>query len=911
MGLDTQKIQSQNTISRYDLARLLNIVECKDCINPNQDMISKYVENFWSAFSSWKDFNDIKYLGGIYNSASYYYCVAYVGDNTYMRWYPLATSPVCGGKFCGSQNTTTAEFIQVVINILAKYIYKDISLNRKQVNTRVKKQKIDSYEAKNFSTDDKKTINEKSLSCENTCTLQNSNEVNLYLKYCMFNIAACSMQEVGKIKQWSWPVAELNLLYSQNIINIDQTQRKDTNKNIDGKTVLETLFKLNGKISCAFNNDYDCDGRDNPNDNCPNTYNPSQKDTDQDNIWDVCDDDIDGDGIKNAVGIIDEEEKIDIAKRNATTDNCLWTKNTTQEDTNLNGIGDTCEKTNEQLGIYINIGEIKGSAPVTTTFTAVTQWSVREVQRDFGDETQGTWAIITHTFSTPGMYNVQAKAIWATTQAKAQIIVIIGGTIGDQNTLQTRASMIGWWLNTQSLLSASSLGDADEIQRTFSRENISNKKPINESFQKLFSQSGQHLVLAKAYTKGKLTAVSAFTIGIDNGKWAILRSNISNPEIKEKILFDTKTYNIRQDDIVNVNRDFGEGNKINNTTLTMEYAYTTAGKKAVTQTITCTDGTTLTNIITLQVTDKTTLWSYALRMIPSTLIANIGQKITFTSDIIGNMMGNPLTQIAEFADGTIQQKPWTEKLPSVFIHAYQKNGSLTPQDSIYINQCTYLKTQATIAIKWIDSCLDAKIQGKLKESYKCDLDGDAVPDICDTDIDGDGVINLLGLINTETKNCAYSRENLNQAVLIKHFQSICSLDNAPFNSNADQLDLNQDGIGDVYQETIWIVGSGEIIDTDNDSIPDNQDICPTIQETRNNITDEDGCPEIWTELWCKQTIAGITNDTLRIQAECNQCPCPFWDVASDLTNNDQVRAVLRNKEKTIQYKFSLPWIVDF
>ena len=44
--------------------------------------------------------------------------------------------------------------------------------------------------------------------------------------------------------------------------------------------------------------------------------------------------------------------------------------------------------------------------------------------------------------------------------------------------------------------------------------------------------------------------------------WQELMSNISNPEIKEKILFDTKTYNIRQDDIVNVNRDFGEGNKI-------------------------------------------------------------------------------------------------------------------------------------------------------------------------------------------------------------------------------------------------------------------------------------------------------------------------------------------------------------
>ncbi|MEI6119209.1 MAG: hypothetical protein WCP92_08690 [bacterium] len=118
-----------------------------------------------------------------------------------MRGYPKATSPVCGGQFCGSKNTTTAEFIQVVINILAKYMYKDISLNRKEVNTRISKLKTDSYEAKNFNSDNIKMVTEKSKSCENTCALQNKDEVNLYLKYCMFNIAKCTMQEIGKIKQ--------------------------------------------------------------------------------------------------------------------------------------------------------------------------------------------------------------------------------------------------------------------------------------------------------------------------------------------------------------------------------------------------------------------------------------------------------------------------------------------------------------------------------------------------------------------------------------------------------------------------------------------------------------------------------------------------------------------------------------
>jgi len=916
MGLDVKTIESQNSISRYDVARLLNIVECKDCIHPNQDMISKYVQAFWSLFTaaSGTDFTDISFLGGVYNDVSYYYCVAYAGDNTYMRWYPKATSPVCGGQFCGTKKTTTAEFIQVVINILAKYIYKDISLNRKEVNTRVSKLAADSYEAKNFTTDDKKVITEKSKTCDNVCALQNNNEVNLYLKYCMFNLAKCSMQEVGKIKQWYRPVAELNLLYSQSIINIDQTQRRNTDKNIDGKTVLDTLFKLNGKVNCMFNNDYDCDGLDNAKDNCPTTYNPSQKDTDNDGIGDVCDDDIDGDTIKNPIGIVDEEGKIDISKWTKDMDNCLFVVNTGQEDTNQNSIGDVCETMGNQIGIYISMDKLEGSAPLTTAFTAVSKGNVNEVDWDFWDGTQGQWTPITHTFISPGMYNVKATAKGNSADAQAQVIVIVGWQAGDGKALQTRASIIWWKAGTESTLSAVILGAFNELEWTFTKENITSKKAPNESFKRIFKESGENTVLVKWYSDGKLVGMSYFTIGIDEWKWAILQSNMANVEINQKVLFDTKTYNIKQADVVNVDRDFWDGTKNSNTTLTMEYTYTKPGKKVITQIITLTDGKKLTNIITMNITDTTLLASYALLMTPSTLIANIGQKINFTTRIIGNMLKTPIVQIAEFADGVTQKKAWTEKMPSLFVHSYQKNGSLTPQDSMYINQCTYLQNQATLVINGTDSCLDVKIQGNLKNTYKCDLDGDGIPDICDTDIDGDGVKNLLGIINFENKDCSYVSDpskpnaNLNQEILAKHYQGICSLDNAPFNANPDQLDLNQDGIGDAQQNTPTldlVLGSGEALDTDGDGIPDIQDLCPTIKGTINN----NGCPEIDQELACNQI---SLEDMLIVKpTECNQCPCQFSDFASDLTNNDQVRAVLRDKKKTIQYKFSLPWIVDF
>jgi len=1031
MGLNVKTIESQNSISRYDLARLLNMVECKDCIHPNQDMLNKYIQNYWSTFTATpgKDFADISYLWWLYNNNSYYYCVAYVGDNTYMRWYPKATSPVCGGQFCGTKDTTTAEFIQVVINILAKYIYKDINLNRKEVNTWINKLKTDSYEAKNFTTDDKKLITEKNTSCAGSCVLQNANEVNIYLKYCMFNIAKCTMQEVGKIKQWYWPVAELNLLYNQSIIDIDKTLRRTTDKNIDGKTVLETLFKLNGKVSCAFNNDYDCDGRDNAKDSCPNTYNPTQKDTDKDGIGDVCDDDIDNDTIKNPIGIVDEEGKIDISKRTKNMDNCLFVVNTGQEDSNQNSIGNTCDNINDLIGLYISIDKLEGSAPVTTTFTAVSKGNVQEIIRDFWDGTQGKGTAITHTFSSPGMYTVQALAKGNTSDAQAQIIVIIWWQIGDDKALQTRASTIGGEWNTESLLSTSLLGTFDNIEWIFQKENITLKKNIDENIKRIFKEPGENPVLVKWYRKWELVGISYFTIGIDKWRWSILRSSVANPEVNQKILFDTKTYNINQTDIIKVDRDFWDGTKINNTTLTMEYTYTKPGKKAITQTITLVDAKKITNIITINVQDKTLLASYALLMTPSTLIANIGQKINFTNNIIWTLIQNPIIQIAEFADGITQKRTWTEKAANILTHSYQKNGSITPQNSIYINQCAYLKNQATIVINGTDSCLDAKIQDNLK-NYKCDLDGDKIPDLCDTDIDGDGKQNLLWLINFENKNCSYESDpnkadaNINQEILGKHYQSICSLDNAPFNANPDQLDLNQDGIGDI-QDTLPVLGSWEIIDLDGDGIPDIQDLCPTIQETWNGMSDEDGCPEVGWELWCNQQgvlpLIWITTNTIIIQPieiplnscgdriinpgenckncpqdvwtctsfcwdgiqaagenckncpadiptcwtcgngvkdahedckicpqdywtcntscgngiidqwevcqncpqdvrlcidipniwTCNQCPCQFADFSSDLTNNDQVRAILRDKKKTTQYRLSLPWIVTF
>jgi hypothetical protein len=88
------------------------------------------------------------------------------------------------------------------------------------------------------------------------------------------------------------------------------------------------------------------------------------------------------------------------------------------------------------------------------------------------------------------------------------------------------------------------------------------------------------------------------------------------------------------------------------------------------------------------------------------------------------------------------------------------------------------------------------------------------------------------------------------------------LDNAPFDSNADQLDLNGDGVGDadttISATNLGAANNGNLAemsgssildiskDNDGDGVSDLQDLCPTI----NGMGSEDGCPQLGNDVLC-------------------------------------------------------------
>uniref|UniRef100_A0A8C0UMF4 Thrombospondin 3 n=1 Tax=Cyanistes caeruleus TaxID=156563 RepID=A0A8C0UMF4_CYACU len=140
------------------------------------------------------------------------------------------------------------------------------------------------------------------------------------------------------------------------------------------------LFERNGEISCACNvgwagngnvcgPDTDLDGYpDEPlpcidnnkhckQDNCRLTPNSGQEDADNDGIGDQCDDDADGDGVKNVE--VDncrlfpnkDQQNSDTDSFGDACDNCPNVPNNDQRDTDSNGEGDACDNDIDGDGI--------------------------------------------------------------------------------------------------------------------------------------------------------------------------------------------------------------------------------------------------------------------------------------------------------------------------------------------------------------------------------------------------------------------------------------------------------------------------------------------------------------------------------------------------------------------------------
>ena len=879
--VDINTFSNKKSISRYEIARLLNAANCEDCIQAPDWMKQDYNETFWDNFKviDWKDFNDINYWAAVRNKKSYYYCVAYVGDNWYMAWYPL-TSTKCQWNFCGQDAITVSETYQTVLNIIQDQIREKYQINWSNVKSWMNwlsKNKRDTI------------LNQTNINAINNANVkltyaQNNDEFQARLKYCMYNLSWCNFQTFGKIWQAYWPVSELNILYKEWIITAEDAENVYTNSSINWEDAIRIFWSVfDNYASCSFNVDYDCDWITNWKDNCPYTYNPNQYDLDSDGMGNVCDDDIDGDWKKNPVWIVDDNNHIVISLRD------WWLDETPLWDWDL------------WFSFFINVESISTWFPAIVKFSSLSSTDVDTIQRDFGDWTSATtskWLKTSHTYQSNGTFIVRAVAKskkWWESFAMTRIFIASPRSNEYMLNLSASSTLKNW--KVEYTLTPIYSWDLDSISWNVNNGKEKSQK-ANEKYKTTISENGVYVINAKWYKNWELKAVSMVSL-IKNGSPSYANMTIKSNNLWEETTIMTNIIWINRSDIENISIDWW-GEITNSTNLTQKYVYNEAWLKTIQQVVKLKDWTEYYAISTITIENPLLTQSYAVNISWKRLAYNQNDNLSLWLNMYPNTPILSLFTSYQAGQKLFLSSPnlWKTILNFAYTTAWDK----TLINSVEVNKCVALINQWTVHIKSVDAC-EIALKNNTLSKYKCDQDKDWIPDICDDDIDGDGIKNLIGIISHENKDCSISADNINVNIFKQQFW-VCSLDDCPFVSNPEQADLNNNGIWEICESVMLsLLNSSHISDNwsdvaltldkdkDLDWIPDSRDDCADIPWNSAN-----GCPEYysqncWTystcwngkiEPWetclnCPQD-AGVCcwNGNLESWETCETCPADAW-----------------------------------
>lgn len=875
----SDKILSKNQVSRYEAVKHLNFANCFDCTLPPQNIKENFNYGWFNEFKK----KDRFYLNDIWPQDKYYYCIVNFAQKDYIHWYP-STNNICWGEFCWSNTLSYSELLQINLNILSN----DILWNYEIKNKNIFYNKINSIKWKkeqlsvNITNEEIKLAKKIKNTNWLTYNIKTFDEFYLYQKYCSLYPWDCWFKEFWEIKKWNYLLSLVNILYDENILSFEEALNLNPYRKANWEDLINLLYKLKKLKTCKIDNDYDKDDILNENDNCIYNYNPSQTDTDKDKIWDVCDDDIDNDWIKNPIWIVNYDWNINAWKITKNMDNCLFIKNKNQKDKNLNNIWDVCENSGKDIiWIQIECLPLNWNVPAKKICKSETKWDIKKIIWSYNWKKIWEWRQINYKFFKEWKHKIIATAIWKNNDtSKASSFLKIWKK---QESLNLNNFSIEVSADPISALPWSDISfypnvqwDFDYLQWDFWDWSIY-KKYNSNSLVKNYTSPWVYDVKIKAFKDWVFIWYSYLSIKINknaNQPSAILKSSNINSPKNSNVNFFFTTKNIDINNVSKVEWNFWDGTKKTTQTIKTNHTFNSWWSKIVTAKIYLNNWKSINWAITQHIFSdkKQEDKSYWANIIANPLWQYIWDQTKYKINtkwfwpenidkIIWNFQNKPKQINKKLTNTNIYYNPWKKK---------------TNVD-IILNNKEIVTVELTQTIQWTNICLEKN------NSLKCDLDNDWTKDVCDDDIDWDWIWNISWLIKYENHDCSITKENINIDKLKKQEEIIkkgWEKDNCPFKNNIEQIDTNKNGIWDKCED--------QDIDTDQDWIVDSEDYCKEIPENINGIEDEDGCPEL-----------KKSTNKLKIKVEnCNTCPCHFADYGSYFQKGSQIKAFLVNPFNT-------------
>lgn len=435
----------------------------------------------------------------------------------------------------------------------------------------------------------------------------------------------------------------------------------------------------------------------------------------------------------------------------------------------------------------IKISSLPQILPAEVRFEIASKNDPLAVEWDFGDLTQAKGKKVVHYYKTPGLKTVLAKV----TSKKNQTFLLRQQlNIGEESEQTVSLAIKPLELNAQQKKARIQ----PEIQGKFESFEWSNTATQQKG--KLTSLAAFDIPLVegkintlylKGYAQGKMLALASIDILEEKGNFFTM-SLETRPLLKllgKDVTMSLKLHQLSLANIEHIKWDFGDGENALDRKLLQQHHYDKAGLKLISQKILLKNGKELLIRTSVSIQDPERLGNQAFTSLlggENLSLQPLGfdHPHTFSTRI----NGQPFPHASEDAFQPLNLKAWQGLL--------RIEQTLSPAKGLLLsNQSFFLRPR-----KGLQSGGQLANPDQLFAGLKCDADQDGIPDLYDDDLDGDGVKNLLGLIRYERADCKLiPGENVDEQRYTQHF-GVCSLDNCPLVSNADQSDLNANGKGD-------------------------------------------------------------------------------------------------------------------